>query len=92
MDKFVVIYMGCPYIVKAENFKGAITQFWKNPEDVSSITRLPNIEQGWVSVDSAHEKCSQCGKIFTIDSLLSVGNGEEPSFCPACGNNQTEEL
>ena len=39
----------------------------------------------WNIFDSAREFCSECGKIFSIDSLFMVGINNEPNFCPNCG-------
>ena len=42
MSKFVVISYGSVYVVEAEDFEDVLTQFGRDPQNLQSITRLPD--------------------------------------------------
>ena len=44
MSKFLVLYSGKWYIVEADDFDGVFSEFWKYPEFVTAIIKMPEDE------------------------------------------------
>lgn len=45
MSKFLVLYSGKWYIVEADDFDGVLSEFWKYPELVTAMIKMPAEEE-----------------------------------------------